>query len=265
MQVQNIILKPQWFLCVSCAVQKDEVYLNLVLDFVPETVYRVARHFNKAKSIIPIIYVKVGFLLIPQRHFWPFLSRHFYTILMCRPSVVASSGLHVPVVSQPGLHPFPGRVSQRHQAPKPACRPWNGHPQAVWLWQVSWMDHTRLCVCDVTIPNVVVILCWNLCVWFYLTLQRQAAGPWRTQRVVYLLSVLSRPRAHFWRHRLHGKHWHLVGGLCSGWAAAGTAHIPRWQWGGSARRDHQGESLYQVSLLVWCIRIWATMMCWLIE
>lgn len=41
--------------------QKDEVYLNLVLDFVPETVYRVARHFNKAKSIIPIIYVKVSF------------------------------------------------------------------------------------------------------------------------------------------------------------------------------------------------------------
>lgn len=41
-------------------VQKDEVYLNLVLDYVPETVYRVARHFNKAKSIIPIIYVKVS-------------------------------------------------------------------------------------------------------------------------------------------------------------------------------------------------------------
>lgn len=46
--------------------QKDEVYLNLVLDFVPETVYRVARHFNKAKSIIPIIYVKVGFHISPQ-------------------------------------------------------------------------------------------------------------------------------------------------------------------------------------------------------
>lgn len=55
---------------MSCAVQKDEVYLNLVLDFVPETVYRVARHFNKAKSIIPIIYVKVIFLLqhLARRH-----------------------------------------------------------------------------------------------------------------------------------------------------------------------------------------------------
>ncbi|XP_049606731.1 glycogen synthase kinase-3 beta isoform X1 [Syngnathus scovelli] len=43
----------------SSGEKKDEVYLNLVLDFVPETVYRVARHFNKNKSIIPIIYVKV--------------------------------------------------------------------------------------------------------------------------------------------------------------------------------------------------------------
>ena len=44
----------------ACLSQKDEVYLNLVLDFVPETVYRVARHFNKAKTTIPIIYVKVS-------------------------------------------------------------------------------------------------------------------------------------------------------------------------------------------------------------
>ncbi|KAG8143475.1 hypothetical protein E2320_000700 [Naja naja] len=39
-------------------VKKDEVYLNLVLDYVPETVYRVARHFTKAKQTIPVIYVK---------------------------------------------------------------------------------------------------------------------------------------------------------------------------------------------------------------
>lgn len=74
-------------------------------------------------------------------------------------------------------------------------------------------------------------------------LQCQTAGPWRAQRVVYLLAVLSRPWAHFWCHRLHGKHWHLVSGLRSGWAAARTADIPRRQWGGSAGWDYQGESL----------------------
>lgn len=43
----------------SSGEKKDEVYLNLVLDFVPETVYRVARHFSKVKQTIPVIYVKV--------------------------------------------------------------------------------------------------------------------------------------------------------------------------------------------------------------
>ncbi|KAB0407316.1 hypothetical protein E2I00_011001 [Balaenoptera physalus] len=42
----------------SSGEKKDELYLNLVLEYVPETVYRVARHFTKAKLTIPIIYVK---------------------------------------------------------------------------------------------------------------------------------------------------------------------------------------------------------------
>ncbi|KAI8479880.1 Glycogen synthase kinase-3 beta, partial [Branchiostoma belcheri] len=43
----------------SSGEKKDEVYLNLVLDFVPETVYRVARHYSKNKQTIPILYVKL--------------------------------------------------------------------------------------------------------------------------------------------------------------------------------------------------------------
>ncbi|XP_034515000.1 glycogen synthase kinase-3 beta isoform X5 [Ailuropoda melanoleuca] len=39
--------------------KKDEVYLNLVLDYVPETVYRVARHYSRAKQTLPVIYVKL--------------------------------------------------------------------------------------------------------------------------------------------------------------------------------------------------------------
>jgi len=40
--------------------QKDEVYLNLVLEFIPETVYKVARHYNKSKQTIPISFNKVS-------------------------------------------------------------------------------------------------------------------------------------------------------------------------------------------------------------
>ena len=32
--------------------QKDEVYLNLVQEYVPETVYRASRYFNKMKTIL---------------------------------------------------------------------------------------------------------------------------------------------------------------------------------------------------------------------
>ncbi|XDV15589.1 hypothetical protein PO909_015640 [Leuciscus waleckii] len=38
---------------------KDEVYLNLVMDYVPENVYRVARHYSRAKQNLPMVYVKL--------------------------------------------------------------------------------------------------------------------------------------------------------------------------------------------------------------
>ena len=41
------------------SIQKDEVYLNLVLEFVPETVYRASRYFNKMKTTMPILEVKL--------------------------------------------------------------------------------------------------------------------------------------------------------------------------------------------------------------
>lgn len=43
----------------SMVSQKEEVYLNLVLEFVPETVYRASRYFNKLKTTMPILEVKL--------------------------------------------------------------------------------------------------------------------------------------------------------------------------------------------------------------
>jgi len=39
--------------------KKDEVYLNLVLEFVPETVYRTSRHYVKLKQPIPNLQIKL--------------------------------------------------------------------------------------------------------------------------------------------------------------------------------------------------------------
>jgi len=35
------------------------VYLNLVLEYIPETVYKVARHYSKNKQTIPVSYIKL--------------------------------------------------------------------------------------------------------------------------------------------------------------------------------------------------------------
>lgn len=39
--------------------EKDEVYLNLVLEYIPETVYRALRYFSKQKTSMPMIEVKL--------------------------------------------------------------------------------------------------------------------------------------------------------------------------------------------------------------
>ncbi|XP_057519746.1 shaggy-related protein kinase NtK-1-like [Amaranthus tricolor] len=45
--------------CFFSTTGKDELYLNLVLEFVPETVHRVVRHYNKINQRMPLIYVKL--------------------------------------------------------------------------------------------------------------------------------------------------------------------------------------------------------------
>nr|QXY82381.1 glycogen synthase kinase 3 beta HduGSK3b [Halisarca dujardinii] len=52
------IVKLRYFF-YSGGQHREELYLNLVLDFIPETVYRVARHYTKSKQSMPILFVKL--------------------------------------------------------------------------------------------------------------------------------------------------------------------------------------------------------------
>ncbi|KAK0098939.1 hypothetical protein PV326_013720 [Microctonus aethiopoides] len=52
------IVKLKYFF-YSSGDKKDEVYLNLVLEYIPETVYKVARHYSKNKQTIPISFIKL--------------------------------------------------------------------------------------------------------------------------------------------------------------------------------------------------------------
>nr|XP_023883740.1 glycogen synthase kinase-3 homolog MsK-3-like [Quercus suber]POE71251.1 glycogen synthase kinase-3 like msk-3 [Quercus suber] len=50
--------------CFFSTTEKNDLYLNLVLEYVPETVYRVIRHYKKMHQRMPLIYVKIYFYQI---------------------------------------------------------------------------------------------------------------------------------------------------------------------------------------------------------
>ncbi|XP_030451701.1 shaggy-related protein kinase alpha-like [Syzygium oleosum] len=50
--------------CFFSTTEKEELYLNLVLEYVPETVHRVIKHYNKMNQRMPLIYVKLYFYQI---------------------------------------------------------------------------------------------------------------------------------------------------------------------------------------------------------
>lgn len=45
--------------CFYSTTEKDELYLNLVLEYVPETVYKVSKNYSRTHQHMPIIYVQL--------------------------------------------------------------------------------------------------------------------------------------------------------------------------------------------------------------
>lgn len=45
--------------CFFSTTEKDELYLNLVLEYVSETVYRVSKHYIRMHQHMPIIYIQL--------------------------------------------------------------------------------------------------------------------------------------------------------------------------------------------------------------
>jgi len=53
----NIVELKAYFL--TNGERSDEVYLNLVLEYVPETLYKITRNYARARQSVPMIYVKL--------------------------------------------------------------------------------------------------------------------------------------------------------------------------------------------------------------
>ena len=45
--------------CFLSTTNKEELYLNLVLEYFPDTVNRIVRHYNRMNQRMPLIYVKI--------------------------------------------------------------------------------------------------------------------------------------------------------------------------------------------------------------
>ncbi|KAK1426496.1 hypothetical protein QVD17_15170 [Tagetes erecta] len=45
--------------CFYSTTSKDELFLNLVMEYVPETIFRVLKHYSDARQRMPLIYVKL--------------------------------------------------------------------------------------------------------------------------------------------------------------------------------------------------------------
>ena len=80
--------------------KKDEVFLNLVLEFVPETIYRASRHYSKIKQTMPMLSIKVSYKK----------SSSSYLL-----SVLAVHVSNIPFI---GIHPCAWYMPSRHQTSK---------------------------------------------------------------------------------------------------------------------------------------------------
>lgn len=45
--------------CFFSTTSKNELFLNLVMEYVPETMFRILKHYSNMKQRMPLIYVKL--------------------------------------------------------------------------------------------------------------------------------------------------------------------------------------------------------------
>ena len=145
------------------------------MEYVPETIYRVVKHYNKTKRPIPMLYIKL-YMYQGKLH-----SRHFSQSRHIRPfhTFVSLS------CSFPRLYSRDGRVPPRHQTAEFASRHKRPRGETVRLWKAS-SPSIKASILSPHSPSF----------------QREAARQRRAQHCVHLQPILSRTRADIWSYRL---------------------------------------------------------------
>jgi glycogen synthase kinase 3 beta len=47
------------FVCTDDGKKSDDIYLNLVMEYIPETVYKTLKSHSQARKLLPLCYVQV--------------------------------------------------------------------------------------------------------------------------------------------------------------------------------------------------------------
>jgi len=94
--------------------KKDEVYLNLVLEYVPETVYRASRHYAKLKQTMPMPYIRL--------YMYQLLRSLAY--IHCLGEFAVSKS-NVKMIEGPAIHRY---MPSRYQTSEPSPQSSNRHP-----------------------------------------------------------------------------------------------------------------------------------------
>ena len=71
--------------CFFSTTAKDELFLNLVMEYVPETMYRVLKHYSSMNQRMPLLYVKLytyQVWIIASYGFFP-INFFFMLIIIC--------------------------------------------------------------------------------------------------------------------------------------------------------------------------------------
>ena len=75
---------------VSKGSKADEVYLNLVLEYIPETIYSVAKMFTRSKETMPLMSIKIYMYQLARAlaHIHGMGICHRYNLLTCHKDCV---------------------------------------------------------------------------------------------------------------------------------------------------------------------------------
>ena len=214
--------------------KKDEVYLNLVLEFIPETLYSLARSFSKQKLAMPSFhislcgprcFVRILFSHLANRRVWSTGTRtrciaalRTFTRSACATATssrrTSSSTRRAASSSSATLVRACVRACiVGHGAHRGRAGGWRGQARPSGSCRARPTSRTSVRGRSGPLPS-------------FFSFSSSKAPPMLIARRVGL-QVLPRARADLWRNQLHVFNRRVERGLRRGRADAGPAHLPR--------------------------------------